>query len=86
MVRHLIASGPATATSLARQLPITRQAVVKHLQALAAAGLVSSERDGREVNYAAQADALAEAMRWLADTGASWDRRLARLSRHLDRR
>ena len=86
MVRHLIASGPTTATSLARELPITRQAVVKHLQALAAAGLVSSERDGREVNYAAHDDALAEAMRWLVDTGASWDRRLARLSRHLERR
>ncbi|HKY15728.1 MAG TPA: metalloregulator ArsR/SmtB family transcription factor [Microthrixaceae bacterium] len=81
MIRRLADSGPGTATELARDLPISRQAVVKHLQALDAAGLVQAERVGREVRFAATLDTLDDASAWMADVGAAWDRRLSRLRR-----
>lgn len=70
----------ATATELARQLPITRQAVAKHLATLQAAGLVEAHREGRETRYALTPAPLGEAVDWLAETGARWDDRLARLA------
>lgn len=82
----LLADGPATATDLATRFPVSRQAVVKHLQALEAAGLVQAERHGREVRYGARTEALVGAATWLARTGAAWDRRLARLQRQLTAR
>ncbi len=78
MVR-LVAGGPATATVLSADVPLTRQAVVKHLQALEAVGMVVPERVGREVRYRAQPEPLAAAVGWLLDAGASWDRRIDRL-------
>lgn len=80
---ELSARGPLTATELARQAPITRQAVVKHLSTLAAAGLVAGERHGREVRFAVRAEGLAGVSEWIQETGAAWDRRLAALSKHL---
>lgn len=71
--------GGATATELARELPITRQAVAKHLAALEAAGLVSTQRQGRELRYTVTPEPLEDAVAWIADTGAEWDTRLARL-------
>jgi DNA-binding transcriptional ArsR family regulator len=82
LLERLRSGGPDTATNLAEGLPLTRQAVVKHLQVLAEAGLASAERDGREVRYRAEAAPLDGAVRWLVDTGAAWDRRLDRLRRH----
>jgi DNA-binding transcriptional ArsR family regulator len=79
LVSRLVAEGPHTATDLARDLPITRQAVVHHLQALGDAGLVDATRDGREVRYRATPEPLAEAVNWMLDSGARWDRRLERL-------
>jgi DNA-binding transcriptional ArsR family regulator len=79
LMERLVADGPATATNLVNGLPVTRQAVVKHLQVLAEAGLVTAERQGREVRYAASADALSPALEWMAAAGAAWDRRLDRL-------
>jgi DNA-binding transcriptional ArsR family regulator len=73
----------ATATELAGELPVTRQAVAKHLAALSAAGLVESSRQGRETRYRLTPQPLAEAMNWMADVGAQWDERLAALRRHL---
>ncbi|MGI8755623.1 MAG: ArsR/SmtB family transcription factor [Acidimicrobiales bacterium] len=73
--------GQATATELAADLPISRQAIAKHLVLLADAGLVSAERHGREQRYRLEPDPLAAAARWLAETGAGWDRRLDRLRR-----
>ena len=70
----------ATATELARQLPITRQAVAKHLATLQAAGLVEAHREGRETRYTLTPAPLGEAVDWLAETGAQWDERLARLA------
>lgn len=76
----------ATATELARELPVTRQAVAKHLAALRAAGLVSSARLGRETRYRLTPEPLAPAVDWLVDVGAAWDARLDALRRHLGRR
>ncbi len=73
----------ATATELARPLPVTRQAVVKHLQSLGEAGLVTAERQGREVRYALTPEPLGDAVGWMVTVGAEWDGRLARLRRLL---
>lgn len=66
--------GTATATELTGELPMTRQAVAKHLATLAGAGLVEGERRGRETRYR------------LTEAGAEWDDRLEALRRHLQRR
>jgi DNA-binding transcriptional ArsR family regulator len=72
---------PGTATELSARLPITRQAVAKHMAALQGAGLVASERSGREVHYRLTPGPMAEAAEWMGDVGAQWDRRLENLSR-----
>ena len=86
MVQALAKDGAVTATELADRLPITRQAVAKHLGALGDAGLVTGERAGREVRYRLTPDAMADAMGWMAEVGAKWDRRLAALQDHLRQR
>ena len=80
-----IGTRPATATELASKLPITRQAVVKHLGALAEAGLVDRERAGREVIYRLTPAPLSAAVSWMAEVGGQWDQRLARLVRAVER-
>ncbi len=75
-----------TASELARPLPVSRQAVVKHLQVLADAGLVEAERAGREVRFHVQPEPLHDAVAWIADVGGRWDRRLQRLKAQLERR
>ncbi|OKJ78246.1 ArsR/SmtB family transcription factor [Streptomyces sp. CB02460] len=77
----LATRGEATATTLAGPLPVSRQAVVKHLAVLEAAGLVSGGRVGREVRYAVRPAALDATARWMASLAASWDRRLDRIKR-----
>ena len=72
--------GPVTATELAEDLPITRQAVAKHLAVLEDAGLVAPRREGRENRFTATTAPLAAAERWLAEAGDAWDDRLARLA------
>ena len=79
-----IASHPATATELANDLPITRQAVSKHLTCLARAGLLARERTGRDVRYRVTPAPLSDAMSWMAQVGAEWDDRLARLAGAVD--
>jgi DNA-binding transcriptional ArsR family regulator len=80
-----LARGPsASATELAAGMPVSRQAVVKHLQALGHAGLVAPTREGREVRYALTPQPLGDAVGWMVDVGAQWDRRLARLRRQLE--
>jgi len=78
--------GGTTATALAEGLPVSRQAVVKHLQALEAAGLVASERHGRERRYRVVAGPLDEAVRWMVEVGAAWDDRLDRLRHRVEGR
>ena len=76
----------ATATELAAELPVTRQAVAKHLAALNQAGLVESRREGRETLYELTPAPLGAAMDWMASVGADWDARLAALRKHLTNR
>ncbi|HZB07380.1 MAG TPA: winged helix-turn-helix domain-containing protein [Thermoleophilaceae bacterium] len=78
--------GEATATELARELPVSRQAVQKHLGTLDAAGLVATRRAGREVLYRPTPAPMSEALAWMAEVGAQWDDRLAALERQLARR
>jgi DNA-binding transcriptional ArsR family regulator len=80
MLHTLRAQPAATASGLAGELPMTRQAVSKHLGALARAGLVEAHREGRETRYTLTPAPLAEAMEWMADAGGFWDSRLARLA------
>ena len=85
--RALVASvaerGTATATQLAAELPVTRQAVAKQLAQLADAGVLGSTRVGRETRYRVAPESLGEAARWLAEIGSAWDERLARLAKTL---
>src|SRR5436305_727129 len=73
-----------TASQLAQELPITRQAIAKHLATLAEAGLVSAAHRGRETRYRLTPEPLTGAMNWMARAGARWDDRLARLARRLE--
>lgn len=77
----LFDAGQASATTLATRLPVSRQAVVKHLNVLEDAGLVSGGRTGREVLYHVRPEPLDASARWLAERAAMWDRRLATLKR-----
>lgn len=85
--RHLIellaAEPGATATGLAATLPISRQAVAKHLKLLGEAGLVSSRRRGREALFELDPEPLGEAVAWIGSVGAEWDQRLDGLRRLL---
>lgn len=81
LVQTLASGGAASPTALAAGLPISRQAVVKHLAALQTAGLVAPRRAGRENRYALTPEPLADAARWIAAVGGEWDDRLARLQR-----
>jgi len=83
VVEALAQRGTATATELASELQVTRQAVAKHFAALSEAGLVESRREGRETRYELTPQPLAAALDWMADVGAEWDSRLARLQEHL---
>ena len=73
----------ATATELASELPISRQAVLKHLTALTDAGLLDRERSGREVRYRVTPAPLSDAVSWMAEVGGQWDDRLAALKNRL---
>jgi DNA-binding transcriptional ArsR family regulator len=83
LLDELSQEGPRSATDLAPGYPMSRQAVVKHLAALADAGLLVAERHGREVRYRLLPDPLTDATAWLAEVGSRWDRRLVALARQL---
>jgi DNA-binding transcriptional ArsR family regulator len=84
-VMRLLSEGDANATEIADQLPISRQAVAKHLSTLSEAGLVTSQRDGRENRYHLTPQPFHEVMSWMADVGAGWDSRLGALRTFLQR-
>ena len=75
-----LAREPLSASALAGDLPVARQAVAKHLAALARAGLVAAHREGRETRYRLTPEPLDEAMASMAAVGARWDERLAGLA------
>jgi DNA-binding transcriptional ArsR family regulator len=78
--------GEATATLLAGALPVSRQAVVKHLAVLDTAGLVLGRRAGRERRYQVRPAALHETARWLDQVAEQWDRRLRAVRRFTEDR
>jgi DNA-binding transcriptional ArsR family regulator len=77
LVTRLLRDGPHTATALARELPMSRQAVVHHLQALEGAGLVDARRAGREVHWSATPAPLLDAAAWMAKASPRRGRREA---------
>jgi DNA-binding transcriptional ArsR family regulator len=80
VLRTLSRQPDLTASRLAGELPMTRQAVTKHLAALDRAGLVEGRRQGREMRYTLTPAPLAEAMAWMDAVGAQSDARLAKLA------
>ena len=72
---------PASASALARELPVSRQAIVKHLEVLRAAGLVEAETQGRELVHRALGSRLSSLARDLDRIAESWDRRLSDIKR-----
>jgi ArsR family transcriptional regulator, cadmium/lead-responsive transcriptional repressor len=84
LVEALAAKPGATATGLASELPISRQAVAKHLKLLAEAGLVNSHRQGREALFQLDTEPLADAVAWIGAVGGEWERNLSGLKRLLE--
>ncbi|WP_067465420.1 ArsR/SmtB family transcription factor [Nocardia amamiensis] len=81
----LAAGGPATATDLADRLPITRQAIAKHLALLTDAGLVTAEPgERRRIRYRLESSPMQVAQQFLAALARDWDSQLDALRRHLD--
>ena len=81
----LAASGPATATDLAARLPVTRQAIAKHLALLSDAGLVTAEPgERRRVRYRLNSAPMRVAQQFLAALARDWDGPLGALRQHLD--
>jgi DNA-binding transcriptional ArsR family regulator len=76
VVETLAAGSTVTASALAAELPISRQAVAKHLAQLRRAQLVRTERVGRETRYHLDAAPLTDAAEWIARVGGEWDERL----------
>jgi DNA-binding transcriptional ArsR family regulator len=76
IVHELSKDGPLTATELAKRIPVTRQAISKHFDALEGAELAVPTRSGRETRYELRTEAFAEAEAWMRAIGALWDRRL----------
>ncbi|MEU0549784.1 metalloregulator ArsR/SmtB family transcription factor [Micromonospora sp. NPDC005979] len=81
MIDLLLTGGPGTATSLSERLPVTRQAVSKHLAVLDRVGLIHSAPAGRERHYQVDEAQLARAVAQLTAVGATWDARLRRIKR-----
>ena len=84
-VMELLARGSTTATEIAAELPVTRQAVAKHLAVLEDAGLVHAQRAGRERRFSPTPAPLSEAIGWMASVGGQWDERLRALDAYVRR-
>jgi len=83
MLQRLAEQGPGTATQLAAGLPISRQAVTKHLAVLSDAGLVTTQRAGKERRYVLAPEPLDDVAEWMAAIAARWDERLGALQHYL---
>jgi DNA-binding transcriptional ArsR family regulator len=86
VLQRLARDGPASITALAANLPTTRQGVTKHLHVLAAAGVISGSRHGREHVWTLNPARLAEARRHLDVIGRGWESALGRLKAHVEGR
>ncbi|HSM43843.1 MAG TPA: metalloregulator ArsR/SmtB family transcription factor [Acidimicrobiia bacterium] len=76
---RLNSDGPASASKLATELPVSRQAIAKHLNLLDSVGLVDRREQGRQVVYSARVEPLRDVATWLETVGDEWDARLERL-------
>lgn len=83
ILRAVAAQGEVTATELANTMPVSRQAVSKHLSLLADVGLVSRRHVGRETRWHFDPSPLDRATSWISEVSQAWDRRLARLAQRL---
>lgn len=81
-----LGSGPHSIAQLAAESPFTRQAITKHLEVLSAAGLVRSDRRGRERIWNVEAERLAAARRYLDQVSMQWDAALGRLKHYVEDR
>lgn len=84
VVRKLGTGGALSATTLSDGANVSRQAIVKHLQVLEGAGLVTHEKHGREVLFALKRQRLDDARAFLDGVSASWDRAIERLRRMVE--
>lgn len=85
MLDLLLGEGSGTATSLSEHLPVTRQAVAKHLAVLDRVGLVHAATAGRERHYRVDEAQLTRAVAQLTEVGAAWDARMQRIKRIAER-
>ncbi len=83
LLQHLCEEGSGTAAGFATRLPITRQAIIKHLVTLEQAGLVTARETGRERRYVPRSEALQTVTTWIGAIEAQWDQRLAALRSYL---
>jgi DNA-binding transcriptional ArsR family regulator len=83
-VLELIGRSPTTASALARELPVTRQGILKHLAVLRESGLVTGVRAGREVRFEVRPESLLLTASWMTSLAATWDERLALLKRQAE--
>ncbi|MFZ0012868.1 MAG: metalloregulator ArsR/SmtB family transcription factor [Acidimicrobiia bacterium] len=81
---RLTSEGPASASKLASELPVSRQAISKHLGHLGSVGLVERSEEGREVVYSARLTPLGEVATWLETVGENWEGRLEKLRRSFE--
>ena len=81
---NLAEHSPKTATQIAAEYPITRQGVLKHLNVLEDAGLVTVVQHGREKRYSLTPEPLSELDQFIQEIGAKWDQRLLRLKAFLE--
>jgi len=81
MLEVITSHGEASATTVAATMPISRQAVTKHLAVLEGAGLVASHRQGREVLYEVRSEPITGAARWMQQLATEWDSRLQAIKR-----
>jgi DNA-binding transcriptional ArsR family regulator len=81
---RLNSKGPATASELAAEMPVSRQAIAKHLGLLDSVGLVDRREQGRLVVYSARVRPLRDVATWLETVGEEWDNRLERLKKGFD--
>lgn len=81
---NLAENSPRTATQLAREYPITRQGILKHLKVLEEAGLVAVHQKGREKQYVLTPEPLSELDHFTREIDARWEKRLLRLKAFLE--
>jgi DNA-binding transcriptional ArsR family regulator len=84
LIEWLSVEPVGTATGFAARLPISRQAISRHLSELEEAGLVTSSKVGRETRYSLETAAMQEAVDWLTTRARRWDNALERLQRHVE--